>query len=238
SAYTFGTAAVPAATPFGSTFSAPGPPAQAPAVGGFSFGSAQERPAQAPASGMFGCAAPLPSAPPPPPGAKPAVAQVEGGSGSMAPVTFVVEKPASIKSNGETKKLSVAVLQLSTEVVHYIVPSKEPAAYLQAKATNSTDYLLLASDAVSVFFDNSFVAKTSLNSVSPGESFQTFLGVDPAVKIEVAPPRKTNKKKGLFGNVDRVTHCFSTSISNKKKVPVTCVVVEALPRSTDEIIKV
>lgn len=37
------------------------------------------------------------------------------------------------RSNGETKKFSVGVLQLNTEVVHYIVPSKEPAAYLQAK---------------------------------------------------------------------------------------------------------
>lgn len=51
------------------------------------------------------------------------------------------------------------------------------------QATNNTDYLLLASANVSIFFDNSFVAKTNLRSVSPGESFQTFLGVDPAVKV-------------------------------------------------------
>lgn len=51
------------------------------------------------------------------------------------------------------------------------------------QATNNTDYLLLASDDVSIFFDNSFVTKTSLTSVSPGESFQTFLGIDPAVKV-------------------------------------------------------
>ncbi|CAM9464964.1 unnamed protein product [Scytosiphon promiscuus] len=209
---------------------------------GFSFGGASgfgsASPGSAQSGGGFGVPGPPPSAPPPPPEAKSAVAQVECGSGSMGAVTFVVAKPANIKSNGETKKLSVAVLQLSAEVVHYIVPSREPAAYMQAKATNSTDYLLLASDAVSVFFDNSFVAKTSLNSVSPGDSFQTFLGVDPAVKVEFAPIRKMNKNKGLFGNVDRVSHCCSTSISNKKKVPITCVVVEALPRSTDESIKV
>lgn len=30
----------------------------------------------------------------------------------------------------------------------------------------------------------------------------------------------------------------STSISNSKKVPVTCVIVDAIPRSADEIIKV
>lgn len=51
------------------------------------------------------------------------------------------------------------------------------------QATNNTDYLLLASKDVSIFFDNSFVTKTSLTSVSPGESFQTFLGIDPAVKV-------------------------------------------------------
>ena len=51
------------------------------------------------------------------------------------------------------------------------------------QATNDTDYLLLASEDVSVFFDNNFVSKTDLTFVSPGESFQTFLGADPAVKV-------------------------------------------------------
>lgn len=57
------------------------------------------------------------------------------------------------------------------------------AAYPATQATNDTDYLLLASEDVSVFFDNSFVTKTGLATVSPGESFQAFLGTDPAVKV-------------------------------------------------------
>ncbi|CBN77799.1 conserved unknown protein [Ectocarpus siliculosus] len=178
------------------------------------------------------------SVPPPPPRAMPATAQVESGGGFLGAVSFVVETPADIKSNGQMKKLTVGELQLSVEVTHYIVPAKAPAAYLQAKATNNTDYLLLASNDVSIFFDNSFVTKTSLTSVSPGESFQTFLGIDPAVKITVAPPRKTSKKRGIFSKSNHVTHTHSTLISNNKTVPVTCVVVDALPRSTDDIIKV
>ncbi|CAN0048331.1 unnamed protein product [Ectocarpus sp. 12 AP-2014] len=178
------------------------------------------------------------SVPPPPPRAIPATAQVESGGGFLGAVSFVVETPADIKSNCQMKKLTVGVLQLSVEVTHYIVPAKAPAAYLQAKATNNTDYLLLASNDVSIFFDNSFVTKTSLTSVSPGESFQTFLGIDPAVKVTVAPPRKTSKKRGIFSKSNHVTHTHSTLISNNKKVPVTFVVVDALPRSTDDIIKV
>ncbi|CAM9353479.1 unnamed protein product [Ectocarpus fasciculatus] len=178
------------------------------------------------------------SFPPPPPRAMPATAQVEGVGGFLGAVSFVVETPADIKSNGQMKKLTVGVLQLAVEVTHYIVPAKAPAAYLQAKATNNTDYLLLASNDVSIFFDNSFVTKTSLTSVSPGEYFQTFLGIDPAVKITVAAPRKTSKKRGIFSKSNHVTHTHSTLISNKKKVPVTFVVVDAMPRSTDEVIKV
>lgn len=61
--------------------------------------------------------------------------------------------------------------------------SQNAACHVIPQATNNTDYLLLASNDVSIFFDNSFVTKTSLTSVSPGESFQTFLGIDPAVKV-------------------------------------------------------
>lgn len=51
------------------------------------------------------------------------------------------------------------------------------------QATNNTDYQLLESKNVSIFVDSNFVAKTSMNSVSPGESFQTCLGYDPAIKV-------------------------------------------------------
>ena len=42
------------------------------------------------------------------------------------------------RSNGQTKKLTIGELQLSAEVTHYVVPSKDPAAYLQAKVKGVT----------------------------------------------------------------------------------------------------
>lgn len=51
-------------------------------------------PARSCGGGGYGGA---PCAPPPPPQAKPAMAQVEGGSGGMGAVSFVVDKPADIK---------------------------------------------------------------------------------------------------------------------------------------------
>ncbi|CAN0238207.1 unnamed protein product, partial [Ectocarpus sp. 8 AP-2014] len=86
------------------------------------LGARQQPQAQAACAG----AAMAASVPPPPPRARPAVTQVEGGGGFLGAVSFVVETPADIKSNGQMKKLTVGVLQLSVEVTHYIVPAKAP----------------------------------------------------------------------------------------------------------------
>lgn len=83
-------AAPPAPAPAGGAFGAAAAPA-APAAGGSFFGFAAA-PDQQSVSRRFNF-----SAPPPPPEAKTAVAQVEGGGGGLGVVTFVVDKPASIK---------------------------------------------------------------------------------------------------------------------------------------------
>lgn len=49
------------------------------------------------------------------------------------------------RSNGQTKKLTVGILQLSAEVTHYVVPAKEPAAYLQAKVRGDNRGLVVGS---------------------------------------------------------------------------------------------
>ena len=52
---------------------------------------------------------------------------------NIAIVSHPTPPPRAPRSNGQTKKLTVGEFQLSAEVNHYVVPSKEPAAYLQAK---------------------------------------------------------------------------------------------------------
>ena len=109
---------------------------------------------------------------------------------------------------------------------------------LQAKVHNTTEYLLLASNDVSVFFDKRFVSKTNLRSVSPGEKFDLFLGVDKAIKVTYAPPRKMSKTRGLLTKSQYETHMLCSTITNSKDVPITIAVIDVLPQSTDDLIKV
>lgn len=57
--------------------------------------------------------------------------------------------------------------------------------YWILQTTNDTDFLLLSSKEVSIFFNNTFVTKTTIANVSPGESFVTCLGVDQSVKVSL-----------------------------------------------------
>ena len=83
------------------------------------------------------------------------------------------------------------------------------------QVTNCNNYLLLASSNVSIFFVKGFVAKTNLRSVPPGESFQMFLGVDPAVKVR---PRWVHQL--VFWILRWVSHgecpsfCLATTLYN------------------------
>ncbi|CAM9856007.1 unnamed protein product, partial [Choristocarpus tenellus] len=89
------------------------------------------------------------------------------------------------------------------------------------QTTNTSNYQLLGSNDVSIFFDNSFVAKTCLPSVAPGESFQICLGVDTAVKVTRAPSRCASKEGGLFAknNSTSFTYRLESNLLINRSTP-------------------
>jgi len=181
-------------------------------------------------------------APPPPPrgAAAPVTANVEGGGsdGAAANATFVIPRLATIITGDKPKKVTVAELKLDSKFTHYVVPGLSEKAYLRAQAWNTSDYPLLASQSVSIFFDNSFVAASTMKAVSPGEDFESFLGVDPAVKVEQKPTQKLRDKKGIFSKSNEDRYEVTTVVKNTKKVPLKINIKQALPQPQDKQIKV
>lgn len=163
-------------------------------------------------------------------------AAVSGGGAGTA--TFSIERLVSIESDSKPHRVAIAMLSLSPSLNYFATPSLEAAFYLQMKAKNTSSYPLLASDKVSVFLDGSFVTTTKLKDVSPSEEFTTFLGVDPAIKLEHQQLAKENKSGGWTSNTTRSTARFLTKLHNTKAVPVRLTLVEVLPKSSEDKIKV
>ena len=183
----------------------------------------------------------LPSAPPLPNGEGEGESVLTSGvmgSGEAGATTFTIPRKVNISSDSKPHKVTVTNETFSPQMVHYVSPNIDASAYLQAKVLNTSRFPLLASEKVSVFMDGNFISTTKMRPVSPGESFNIFLGVDPALKVEYRPCRTSAKTKGLFSSTEVKQYEYCTVLRNTKLNLCRVIVAEILPRSNDENISV
>lgn len=133
--------------------------------------------------------------------------------------------------------MTVALIDLKPDFEYETVPSKSPLAYLKARVRNTSQYPLLPGP-TSVFLDNNFVAKSQLKAVSPQEEFTCSLGVDPAIRIEYKPARKFHEETGLLSKSSVTTHEQKINIKNTRSDTIKITVVDHLPLSSEEKLKV
>uniref|UniRef100_A0A915KZE7 DUF4139 domain-containing protein n=1 Tax=Romanomermis culicivorax TaxID=13658 RepID=A0A915KZE7_ROMCU len=134
-------------------------------------------------------------------------------------------------------KVTIAIIDLKPKFEYRTVPCKSTYAYLVAKMINESVYTLLAGQAA-VFVASNFVANTALKPVNVGERFEISLGVDPSIKVEYTAPRKFNEEYGLLSRSNVVTNEQRIHLHNTKTKMVAVSIVEPLPMSTDEKLKV
>uniref|UniRef100_A0A0N4U9B3 DUF4139 domain-containing protein n=1 Tax=Dracunculus medinensis TaxID=318479 RepID=A0A0N4U9B3_DRAME len=159
-----------------------------------------------------------------------------GVSESVMSTIFDVPTRKTIFSGSGEHKITFALLDFDSVMVHQTIPNKNTNVYLVASAINDSPYPLLSGSA-SVYFDNSFIAQTRIKSVSPGERFQCSLGVDPAVKVEYKPAYKYSEQAGLISKSSLTFHEQKIIIKNTKKDKILLMLTEYVPKSTDERIK-
>jgi hypothetical protein len=88
---------------------------------------------------------------------------------------FEITALASMPSNNEAHKVSIATIELKPIFEYETVPRLSQHAFLRAKVKNNSRYSLLAGPA-NVFLDQAFVTKSCLGNVLPQEEFTCSLG--------------------------------------------------------------
>jgi uncharacterized protein (TIGR02231 family) len=152
-------------------------------------------------------------------------------------VVYTIEGRSTIGSDSREHTVAVANLEAKATFSYTSVPKLSPFAYLSAKATNSSDYVLLAGPS-SIYLDNSFVAHGQLELVSPQQEFSTQLGVDEAVAIEHKLVRTFDSNQGVMGKKSRKVYEYLISVHNTKKTVEQLTVRDQLPLSQNEQIRV
>ncbi|MEN9661194.1 MAG: hypothetical protein RL324_143 [Verrucomicrobiota bacterium] len=163
-----------------------------------------------------------------------AQASVEQGATSA---TFKITAPATIPANNTTQKVAINGNGLAALLEYNSTPKLREAAFLTAKATNTTEFPLLAGT-LNTFLDDTFVATGSLKSVMPGEKFDLALGADDGIAIKRRVVNRFTENTGLTNGKRLITYEYVVTVTNNKKTAEKITVREPVPQSRNEQIVV
>lgn len=151
--------------------------------------------------------------------------------------TFAVAGKVSISGSGEAKRVVLLTDQLEPQLAVRTVPKLDAKAYLYAKLLLAKGTPLLPGQ-VYLFRDGTFVGTGNVPLLSPGTEHDLGFGIDDQVKVRHAIMEEKRGETGLISSSHTDSHNFRVTIKNlhERAVPVT--VLDQLPVSQNQDIKV
>ena len=152
--------------------------------------------------------------------------------------TYDIPGQRTVKPSSHKRRHVIAELELSSVAFsHVIVPKLRPAAFLRARITNTSSTTLLRGNA-GLTVDEAFLGTSRLPNCGPQTSFSLNLGVDPGILVSYAKPSVHRATTGFFTKEDCAVFTRSCRINNTKSSSVSMMVLDQIPVSEDERLRI
>ncbi|MBD0830614.1 DUF4139 domain-containing protein [Aestuariibaculum sediminum] len=151
-------------------------------------------------------------------------------------VDFEVEIPYTINSDNKNYAVDMVNYELPANYQYYAIPKIEKEAYLVASINNWEQYNLLEGEA-NIFFENTFIGKTILDTRYASDTLQVSLGRDKNISINREKVTDYTSKKFIGGKKEQ-SRAWKISVKNNKSKTINMIVLDQVPVSIQEDIKV
>lgn len=149
---------------------------------------------------------------------------------------YAIPGNSTVLADGTAKKVMVGSLDITSELVVKIKPQLDAQAYLTAVTKLAGESPLLPGRA-SLFRDGAFIGVANLPMLRPGEETDLGFGVDDQVVVK---HRVADDKAGESGVISRDNTRLRqtiTEIQNLHRTPVKVIVLQTVPVSQNQQIK-
>ncbi|MDO4880037.1 MAG: DUF4139 domain-containing protein [Capnocytophaga sp.] len=151
-------------------------------------------------------------------------------------VSFDIDIPYSIASNGKEHSVSLKELKLPAKYHYYTAPRAENEVFLVAEVENYSQYNLLQGEA-NIIFEGMYVGKTNIDPNQTNEVLPVSMGRDKKISIKREKITDKSGTKFLSGYQEQ-TFTYDITIRNNKKETANITVKDQYPLSTDKEITV
>ena len=147
-------------------------------------------------------------------------------------VSFDIDIPYDILSNGKQHSVSLKELKLPANYKYYAAPRMESEAFLVAEITDYSQFNLLPGEA-NIIFEGMYVGKTYINPNQTTEELKLSMGRDKRVSVK---REKVADKSGtkFLSSYKEQTFTYDITVRNNKKETIEMLLKDQYPLSTDK----
>ncbi len=144
---------------------------------------------------------------------------------------------SSVASDGTRSKLMVGAFETENALQVQIKPQLSTDAYLVVKTKLKGDAPILAGQ-VSLFRDGAYIGKTHMPMLRPNDIEELSFGIDDNIRVKRNTLKDKSSEYGLISKETILERSFVTEIQNLHKKAIDIAVLETIPVSQDERIRV
>ena len=163
-------------------------------------------------------------------------ADVQERAASELNTTFDIEQRHSIKADGSPYHISLTTETLPATFEYLAIPKMELSAFLLAKVTG-WERLNLIDGTANVYYGNTYIGESNLNTRLIGDTLELSLGRDNQVVVS----RTKLEDKGstpVIGGKRSESFVYEIQVRNNRKVPVAIKVQDQIPVAQENDITV
>ncbi len=165
--------------------------------------------------------------------AAPVVVQKQVGETT---IVFDLGIPYSVASDGKTQTIEIQRLTAPSDYKYVTTPKLSPKAYLTANVMDWAKLSLQTGEAT-LYFENSFVGKSTLEVNQLKDTLTLSLGTDNSILVK-REKRKDYTSKKVLGSNKTDTYSFLLTVRNNKPNAVEITVNDQIPVSSNSSISV